>query len=85
MLAETTPSRRLLRLTPRVYEDGRGFFFEAWKQSRFQALTDLSPHFVQDNHSRSNRGMIRGLHYQMDPSAQGKLVERVVSDLGSRA
>jgi dTDP-4-dehydrorhamnose 3,5-epimerase len=57
-----------------VYEDGRGFFYEAWNQTRFEAVIGLSPRFVQDNHSRSSRGVIRGLHYQVEPSAQGKLV-----------
>lgn len=63
--------------TPRVFGDERGFFFESFQASRFSQATGLNPDFVQDNHSRSTRGVLRGLHYQLPPHAQGKLV-RVV-------
>ncbi|MGQ9724469.1 MAG: dTDP-4-dehydrorhamnose 3,5-epimerase [Tepidimonas sp.] len=68
----------VLILEPRVYGDARGFFFESFNQRDFEAATGLSGiAFVQDNHSRSARGVLRGLHYQLPPMAQGKLV-RVV-------
>ena len=67
-----------LLLTPRVFGDDRGFFFESWNQRSFAAALGLpveqAPVFVQDNHSRSSRGVLRGLHYQLPPHPQGKLV-----------
>ncbi len=63
----------VLIVEPKVFGDARGFFFESFNQRRFEALTGLSPQFVQDNHSRSARGVLRGLHYQIH-QAQGKLV-----------
>jgi dTDP-4-dehydrorhamnose 3,5-epimerase len=67
----------VILFTPRVFGDERGFFFESYNQRVFQQATGLAPEFVQDNHSRSARGVLRGLHYQLEPYAQGKLV-RVV-------
>ena len=68
----------VLILEPRVFGDARGFFFESFNQRDFEAATGLrGVTFVQDNHSRSARGVLRGLHYQVPPHAQGKLV-RVV-------
>lgn len=67
----------LVLLTPKVFGDDRGFFFESFNQLRFEALTGVRRSFVQDNHSRSQCGVLRGLHYQLPPKAQGKLV-RVV-------
>ena len=64
-------------LTPRVFGDDRGFFFESFNQQVFDAAVGGHWRFVQDNHSRSSRGVLRGLHYQIE-QAQGKLV-RVVS------
>ena len=76
MEIETTPIRDALVLHPRVHGDERGFFMESWNVATFAALgLDLA--FVQDNHSRSGRGVLRGMHFQ-NPGAQGKLV-RVVS------
>lgn len=63
--------------TPRVFGDERGFFFESFQARGFSQATGLDLPFVQDNHSRSTRGVLRGLHYQLSPHAQGKLV-RVV-------
>jgi len=69
-----------LLLTPRVFGDDRGFFFESWNQQAFNAAAgDTS--FVQDNHSRSSRGVLRGLHYQLPPHPQGKLVRCVVGEI----
>ena len=62
----------VLVITPRVFGDARGFFKEQWKASSYAAIG--LPGFVQDNHSRSSRGTLRGLHYQKEPAAQGKLV-----------
>ena len=60
-------------LEPRVLSDERGFFFESFNQRDFEQATGLTRSFVQDNHSRSARGVLRGLHYQV-AQAQGKLV-----------
>ena len=68
------PDVRLVE--PRVFEDDRGFFFESWNARAF-AAAGIEATFVQDNHSRSRRGVLRGLHYQIE-HAQGKLVRCVV-------
>ncbi len=67
----------LLVLEPRVFADERGAFFESFNLARFREATGLDVDFVQDNHSISHKGVLRGLHYQTAPHAQGKLV-RVV-------
>ena len=67
----------VLIIEPRVFGDARGFFYESFNQQAFDAATGTRLPFVQDNHSRSSRGVLRGLHYQLAPRAQGKLV-RVV-------
>ncbi|AMO42203.1 MULTISPECIES: dTDP-4-dehydrorhamnose 3,5-epimerase [Acinetobacter] len=81
MKVETTKIEGLLILHPSVFGDDRGWFMESFNQQRFaQALEDLNlpvPTFVQDNHSLSQKGVLRGLHYQNAPYGQGKLV-RVV-------
>ena len=66
----------LLILEPKVFGDSRGFFMESFNAKAFQEATGLDVNFVQDNHSRSGKGVLRGLHYQIE-QAQGKLV-RVV-------
>ncbi len=63
----------LVILEPTVFGDERGFFFESFNQRQFAELTGRNHHFVQDNHSRSMKGVLRGLHYQIQ-QAQGKLV-----------
>ncbi len=63
----------VLILEPKVFGDERGFFFESFNARAFSEATGLNPNFVQDNHSRSQRGVLRGLHYQVQ-QAQGKLV-----------
>lgn len=68
-----TPLAGLLVLEPKVYGDERGFFFESFNARRFAELTGVTAPFVQDNHSRSLKGVLRGLHYQIQ-QAQGKLV-----------
>lgn len=76
-----TKIKDLLIFEPRVFGDDRGWFMESFNQQVFEkALSDRGlevPNFVQDNHSFSKKGVLRGLHYQLNPHAQGKLV-RVV-------
>ncbi|MFN7643288.1 MAG: dTDP-4-dehydrorhamnose 3,5-epimerase [Burkholderiales bacterium] len=67
----------VLILEPKVFGDARGFFSESWNEKVFREATGVDPRFVQDNHSRSGRHVLRGLHYQL-VKPQGKLV-RVVS------
>ncbi len=72
-----TPITDLLIFEPKIFGDTRGFFLESFNQKNFQAVTGLDVNFVQDNHSRSSKNVLRGLHYQIQ-QPQGKLV-RVVS------
>lgn len=67
----------VLLIEPTVFEDERGFFFESFNQKEFETAVGRKIEFVQDNHSFSKKGVLRGLHYQATPMAQGKLV-RVV-------
>ncbi|MEO6362839.1 MAG: dTDP-4-dehydrorhamnose 3,5-epimerase [Caldimonas sp.] len=77
MQASETALDGVLVLEPRVFGDERGFFLESFSERAFAQATGLDVRFVQDNHSRSSRGVLRGLHWQLAPHAQGKLV-RVV-------
>lgn len=70
----------VLILEPKVFGDDRGFFFESFNARTFAQLTCLQREFVQDNHSRSSRGVLRGLHYQIK-QPQGKLVRVVVGEV----
>jgi len=63
----------LILVKPKVFEDERGFFMETYKQSDFKKF-GITKNFVQENHSLSSKGVLRGLHYQKEPYAQGKLV-----------
>lgn len=63
-----------LLITPQVFGDARGFFYESWNQRGFDQAVGFEIGFVQDNHSCSSCGVLRGLHYQLDPHVQGKLV-----------
>jgi dTDP-4-dehydrorhamnose 3,5-epimerase len=76
---EATPTglAGVLILRPTVHGDDRGFFFESWSARDFAAATGVDASFVQDNHSRSAAGVLRGLHYQLPPHAQGKLVRAI--------
>ncbi len=67
-------------LEPRVFTDDRGFFFESHNERHFQQLVGWPVRFVQDNHSRSKRGVLRGLHYQIH-QAQGKLVRALSGEI----
>lgn len=71
-----TPIQGLLIIEPKIFSDERGYFFESFSETKFEEKGLISK-FVQDNESKSHRGVIRGLHYQLDPYAQTKLV-RVV-------
>tara|TARA_B100001248_G_C27288030_1_gene411052 strand:- start:285 stop:863 length:579 start_codon:yes stop_codon:yes gene_type:complete len=62
---------------PILFEDHRGFFYESWNQSLFNKVVGEEIKFLQDNHSSSNVGVLRGLHYQIEPKSQGKLVRCV--------
>ena len=73
-----TKIQDLLIIEPHVHEDDRGFFFESYNKEVFRNSLGLDANFVQDNHSKSNNGVLRGLHYQKKPYEQGKLV-RVIS------
>lgn len=68
----------LILVKPQIFEDDRGFFYESYNQVQFEAALKRPVHFVQDNHSRSVRNVVRGLHYQVGTLAQGKLV-RVIA------
>ena len=71
----------VLLIEPKVFGDERGFFFESFNQKVFQEAAALEPAFVQDNHSRSVKNVLRGLHYQLPPKAQGKLVRVVEGEV----
>jgi dTDP-4-dehydrorhamnose 3,5-epimerase len=78
MRAHPTALAGVTLLEPAVFGDARGWFVESWNQRTFEAAVGASVAFVQDNHSRSAKGVLRGLHYQLSPRAQGKLV-RVIA------
>ncbi len=68
-------------IEPKVFGDDRGFFFESFNQKIFEEAIGRKAEFVQDNHSRSSKGVLRGLHYQLAPYAQGKLVRCSVGEV----
>lgn len=68
-------------IEPVVFQDDRGFFFESFNYAKFEEAIGRSVIFVQDNHSKSRRGVLRGLHYQLPPHAQGKLVRVVQGEV----
>ncbi len=70
----------VLIIEPKVFGDERGFFYESFNAAAFEAATGLKRQFVQDNHSKSQRGVLRGLHYQIQ-QAQGKLVRVVAGEV----
>jgi dTDP-4-dehydrorhamnose 3,5-epimerase len=71
----------VLLIEPRVFEDDRGFFFESFNSDEFKKATSLDIAFIQDNHSKSAKGVLRGLHYQLPPYAQGKLVRVIQGEV----
>lgn len=77
-IATTIPD--VLILEPKVFGDERGFFYESFNANTFEQVTGVKTNFVQDNHSKSARGVLRGLHYQIE-QAQGKLVRVVQGEV----
>lgn len=71
----------VLLLEPKIFGDERGFFFESFNARTFNQVIGRDVTFVQDNHSRSRQGVLRGLHYQLSPAAQGKLVRCVSGEV----
>jgi dTDP-4-dehydrorhamnose 3,5-epimerase len=81
MLIERTALAEVLVLTPRFHRDERGFFAETYNRRAFAQAVGSDIEFVQDNHSLSTKGVLRGLHYQLRPRAQGKLVRAAVGEI----
>jgi dTDP-4-dehydrorhamnose 3,5-epimerase len=75
-----TPLGGVLIIEPKVFGDARGFFFESFNARRFEDMTGVRTNFVQDNHSRSAKGVLRGLHYQIR-QPQGKLVRVIAGEV----
>lgn len=71
----------VLIIEQKVFGDDRGFFYESFNERAWREATGLDVHFVQDNHSKSTKGVLRGLHYQLPPVAQGKLVRCVAGEV----
>ena len=71
----------IVLLEPKVYGDSRGYFYESYNARTFAAAVGHEIGFVQDNHSLSQRGVVRGLHYQMAPAPQGKLVRVIAGEI----
>ena len=71
----------VLLLDPKVFGDDRGFFFESYNAKLFTSLTGVTTKFVQDNHSKSTQGVLRGIHYQLEPKAQGKLIRVIAGEV----
>lgn len=81
MRATPTTIPEVIVLEPDVFGDERGFFFESFSQKKFEQATGRKVDFVQDNHSRSVKGVLRGLHYQLQPNAQAKLVRVIQGEV----
>lgn len=81
MKVSTTALEGVLLIEPKIFGDARGFFLESWNEQRFDEAVGAPVRFVQDNHSRSTKGVLRGLHFQRPPHAQGKLVRCVVGSV----
>lgn len=71
----------VLIFEPKIFGDERGFFFESFNHKLFEEAVGNSVTFVQDNHSKSSKGVLRGLHYQVPPYAQGKLVRCIIGEV----
>lgn len=81
MKVTTTEIPDVLIVEPKCFSDDRGFFFESFNQREWEKTTGLKLNFVQDNHSQSGAGVLRGLHYQLSPFSQGKLVRCIVGEV----
>jgi len=77
---EKTELDGVILITPKVFFDERGFFFESYKKSDFFGI-GIAEEFIQDNHSKSIKGVLRGLHFQKEPKAQGKLVRCIDGEI----
>ncbi|MDR2508181.1 MAG: dTDP-4-dehydrorhamnose 3,5-epimerase [Candidatus Accumulibacter sp.] len=71
----------VLLIEPKVFGDDRGFFYESFNERAFEAATGINIRFVQDNHSRSVKNVLRGLHCQLEPKSQGKMVRVVLGEV----
>ena len=71
----------VLLIEPQVFGDERGFFYESFNQNKFEEAIGRKINFVQDNHSKSVKGVLRGLHYQLTPKAQGKIVRVIQGEV----
>tara|TARA_B100001146_G_C15884348_1_gene307436 strand:- start:20 stop:556 length:537 start_codon:yes stop_codon:yes gene_type:complete len=78
-ISSTIPG--VILLEPKVFCDSRGYLFESFNQKTFEEAIGLSPRFVQENHSKSIKGVLRGLHFQLPPKAQGKLVRVIHGEI----
>ena len=78
-ISSTIPG--VILLEPKVFCDSRGYFFESFNQKTFEEAIGLSPRFVQENHSKSTKSVLRGLHYQLPPKAQAKLVRVIHGEI----
>ena len=81
MRATPTALPEVLVIEPAIFGDSRGFFLESYNERHFEDAVGRAVHFVQDNHSRSGKGVLRGLHYQTSPHAQAKLVRVVAGEI----
>lgn len=81
MTIEETPLKGCVILTPRVFNDERGYFFESFNEKTFQELTGHPNRFIQDNQSYSTKGVLRGLHFQQGEHAQSKLVRVTLGEV----
>ena len=70
----------IILIEPEIFRDSRGFFFENYNKNKFKQIVEKELEFVQDNHSGSERGVLRGLHYQL-PNPQGKLIRVLVGEI----
>jgi dTDP-4-dehydrorhamnose 3,5-epimerase len=71
----------VILIEPKVFGDERGYFYESFNQTAFNQVIGYDVQFVQDNHSKSQKGVLRGLHYQLAPKAQGKLVRVIQGEV----
>lgn len=71
----------IIIIEPTIFSDERGLFFESFNQKHFETATGRITSFIQENHSRSTKGVLRGLHYQLAPHAQGKLVRVIAGEV----
>ena len=81
MIIEKTPLEGLFVIHPKLFPDQRGYFFESFNQKAFAESTGLNIEFIQDNEAGSIQGVLRGLHYQIPPFAQSKLVRVVTGEV----